>query len=201
MLAAAGGFSPGIWRRGIIIRPTASSTGAASPSAASTSTPGISWPPLAWLPVIVGLYTGAVENPPQNTKEDDAEDVCAPVRLARTEASSTQLWPPLLALVRENQPVLDAAAALEHVGVVGAAVALADDVGAAELELRGQGGGAGPLDVLLVVALALVDAAHQVDGVLGTYGLVGDAFELGDGGDAAVGGLAVTTEGHCGKAG
>jgi hypothetical protein len=63
----------------------------------------------------------------------------------------------------EDEAVLDAAAALEDVRVVGVGVALAGDVGAAELELGGQGGGAGPLDVLGVVGGALVRAAHHVD--------------------------------------
>lgn len=68
-----------------------------------------------------------------------------------------------LALVGQDDAVLDAAAALEDVGVVGGRVALADDVGAAELEGGGERGGAGPLDILPVVARALVGALHCLD--------------------------------------
>lgn len=49
---------------------------------------------------------------------------------------------PLLALVGQDEAVLDAAAALEHVLVIRRGVALADYVGAAKLERWRQVGGA-----------------------------------------------------------
>lgn len=92
-------------------------------------------------------------------------------------------------MLGEHEAVLDAAAALQHVCVVGAGVPLAGDVGAAELELGRQGGGARPLHVLGVVGGALVRAAHHVDLVQLADGGRGYAAQLGDGGQAAVSGL------------
>ncbi|KAF1731563.1 hypothetical protein CRV24_007749 [Beauveria bassiana] len=91
-----------------------------------------------------------------------------------------------LAQLRERERVLDTAAALEHVRIVGRGVTLTDDVGRAELELSGQRGGAAPLDVLVAVRGALVGAAHHVNGVEAAEGARRDAPELRHGRDAAV---------------
>lgn len=149
----------------------------------------------------LGPHEDAVQDVPQDRDEDDPEGIDRPVRRRRPAAPSLpatagQLGPPLLALGSQGDAVLDAAAALEDVGVVGRGVALAGDVGGPELELGGQLGAARPLYVLAVVARAPVVAAHDVDPVPGAEGRGGDALQLGRGGDAAVGGLAVSAEGQ-----
>lgn len=112
-------------------------------------------------------------------------------------AAPDKLGPALLALGGEGEGVLDAAAAAQDVGVVGAGVALADDVGGAEAELGRELRGAGPLDVLgAAPAGAVVGTAHQVDGVLGAEARVRDAPELRDSGHAPVGGGSVAAEGE-----
>lgn len=65
-----------------------------------------------------------------------------------------------------------------------------------ELQLRRQLCCAAPLYVLGVIAGALVLAAHNIDGVFCANIAVGDTFQLGDGGDAPVGGLLVAAEGE-----
>lgn len=55
---------------------------------------------------------------------------------------------------------------------------------------------AGPLDILGVVACAFILAAHQVDGMFCAEAWVGDAFQLREGGDAAVSCLLAATEGE-----
>lgn len=119
-----------------------------------------------------------------------------PAAAAAAAAAIRDVREPLLAEFGEDEAVLDAAGAAEDVGVVGAGVALAEDVGGAELELGGQGGGAGPLDVLGAVGAALVRAAHHVDGVQGADARGGDAAELRDRGHAAVGGGLVGAKGQ-----
>jgi hypothetical protein len=81
----------------------------------------------------------------------------------------------LLALVREHEPVLDAAAALQDVWVVGRVVALADDVGGAQLEVRRQRRRAGPVRIVAVVAGAGILAAHDVD-LVEASSITADAF-------------------------
>lgn len=143
---------------------------------------------------------GAVHDIPQDSDEDGPEEIRKPVHrlpgAAAPPAAAGQVGPPLLALAREDDAVLDAAAAPEHVGVVGRGVALAGDVGGAELELGGQLGGAGPLYVLGAVAGAAVVAAHDVDVVQGAEGLRGGASQLRGGGGPAVGGVAACAEGY-----
>lgn len=92
----------------------------------------------------------------------------------------------MFALCRQGKAILDTAGTLEDVVVVGRRVALAYDVGAAELEGLGERGGAAPLDVLGAVGGALVVAAHDVDVIeVADFG-VRETAQLGDGGDAAV---------------
>lgn len=84
---------------------------------------------------------------------------------------------PLLPFLCEHQAVLDTAAALEDVGVVRGFVALANDVGGAELELRRERRGAGPLDVIVIVVGASVLAAHHIN-FIEAFSVAADAFEL-----------------------
>lgn len=120
-----------------------------------------------------------------------------------TTATVRQVRKPLLTSLSEDEAVLDAAGAAQDVRVVGGGVPLAGDVGAAELELGRQGRDARPLDVLGVVAAALVRAPHHVDLVQRAYARRGHAPQLGGGGDPAVGRLgAAAAEGeglHGGK--
>lgn len=140
------------------------------------------------------LRPGRIYDPEQHADDEDAEEPGAPIRtlsvgirapqgltaLPTTTTTTTTATPsgkpaaaagvrdirePPLAEVGEDETVLDAAGAAEDVGVVGAGVALAEDVGGAELELGRQGGDARPLDVLGGVGAARVRAAHHVDGV------------------------------------
>jgi hypothetical protein len=84
-----------------------------------------------------------------------------------------------VSFIGEDKAVLDTAAAFEDVRVFGVIVSLADYVCGAELELFGERGGAGPLDVVLVVVCASVLAAHYVD-FIEAAGTAADAFELYD---------------------
>lgn len=140
-----------------------------------------------------------IQNQP-DTERDQAHDHPPPDLLTPPPLPLLlleQVPEPSLPELRQQQPVLDAAAALEHPGVLGAAVPLADDVRGAELELRRQRRGAGPLDILVVVVGALVDAAHRVD-----RGEVADALggasagQLRDGREAARGGHLVGAQGE-----
>lgn len=170
--------------------PSASATSSGPTTAASTAPTGSTSPS-----ILSAGHARRVENPSQDGEEDNAKDIGSPVRpfvIVTTAATATatslaQIRIPPLALVRESEAVLDAAAAAEDVWVVGVGVAFAHDVRGPELELLGQGGGAGPLDVFGAVAGAVVGAAHDVDGVEVAEGRVGEALELGRGGDAAVG--------------
>jgi hypothetical protein len=82
-----------------------------------------------------------------------------------------------VSFIGEDKAVLDTAAAFEDVRVFGVIVSLADYVCGAELELFGERGGAGPLDVVLVVVCASVLAAHYVD-FIEAAGAAADTFEL-----------------------
>lgn len=93
------------------------------------------------------------------------------------------------ALASQSEGVLDAAAASENIRVIGAGVALANDVRGHERQLLGQRGRAAPFDVLAAVGGALVGAAHHVNVVQRAQLLGRHAFELRDGRDAARGGL------------
>lgn len=143
-----------------------------------------------------GGETGVPDNISRHEDHDDAEDVRGPVCATTTPAAAANVGMSLLALVCEDEAVLDTATALEDVRVIRRGVALTDDLGAAKLEGRGQGRGARPLDVLGAIAGALVDAAHGVDLVQRAHGPAGYAFQLGYRGDAAVRGLAVGMEGE-----
>jgi hypothetical protein len=83
----------------------------------------------------------------------------------------------LVTLVGEDESVFYTTAPLQDVRVLGVVVALADDVGGAELELLGEGCGARPLNVILVVVGASVLAAHDVDFVVAASGAA-NTFEL-----------------------
>lgn len=108
-----------------------------------------------------------------------------------------EVWISSLALAGEGDGVLDTAAALEDIRVIGVGITLADDIGAAQLELVGDRGGTAPLDVLGPVGGALVGAAHHVDVDMAAQIRVGDALELGGGRHTAVCGLcAVAAEGE-----
>lgn len=71
----------------------------------------------------------------------------------------------LLSGCSQYKAILDATAAFEDVRVVWVIVAFADYIGAAELELRRQGGLAGPLNVFGAVLGARVATLHRIDRV------------------------------------
>lgn len=165
----------------------------------------------------IRLGPGGVHDPEQHAHEEDTEKPAAQVRAPRlvgvgaAEGPTVPTSPPgepaaapggrdvgeaPLAELGEDEAVLDAAGAAEDVGVVDGGVALAEHVGGAELELGGQRGGAGPLDVLGAVRGALVRAAEHVDFVQGAHARGGDAAELRDRGHAAVAGLPVCAQGE-----
>lgn len=112
-----------------------------------------------------------VYDPTQDTNEDEPEQrtgdllserlrlIASTIVVTPAAPSLTEL---LVSLVREYEPVLEAAASFEDVWVVRRVVAFADDVCRAELEFLRERGGTGPLDVVLVVVGARVLAAHYV---------------------------------------
>lgn len=53
-----------------------------------------------------------------------------------------------------------------------------------------------PLDVLSVIASAFVLAAHEINGIFCANVSAGNAFQLGSGGGAPVGGLLVAAQGQ-----
>lgn len=92
---------------------------------------------------------------------------------------------PPLALLGELESILHATTPLQDILIIGIIVALADDVGGAELELGRERGLARPLDVLGGVGAALVRAADHLGRVEGADGFFGDALDLRDGGQPA----------------
>lgn len=82
-----------------------------------------------------------VDDPTENTNEDNCKDQSAPVNATATvvePAAVGDVRVSSLALASQGELVLDAAAALKDVGIVGVCVSFADDVGTAELELLGE---------------------------------------------------------------
>lgn len=130
-----------------------------------------------------------VDDPAENANEDNGKDQSAPVNATATviePAAVGDVGVSSLALAGQGELVLDAAAALEDVGVVGVCISFTDDVGAAELELLGERRGAAPFDVLIAPGGALVGAAHDVDFVEVADGAARDAAQLGNGRYATV---------------
>jgi hypothetical protein len=130
-----------------------------------------------------------VDDPAKNANEDNGKDQSAPVNATATviePAAVGDVGVSSLALAGQGELVLDAAAALEDVGVVGVCVSFADDVGAAKLELLRERRGAAPFDVLVAPGGALVGAAHDVDFVEVADGAARDAAQLGNGRYATV---------------
>lgn len=182
---AAGGLRPWVRRWRIVVIRAESGIPTTTAASSSSTTPAA---PATGPPVLLTRHTRRVHDPAQDSEEENAKQDRAHVEIpVRATAAAAQVGIPALALVGEGEAVLDPAAALEDVRVVFGAVALADDVRGAELELLGQLGDTGPLDVLGAVAGALVGAAHDVDGEEVAEGLCGEAFELRGGGRAAVG--------------
>lgn len=136
--------------------------------------------------LVVGVRR--VYDPSRHTHKEQQEGKTSPAPGINRRTIGLNVGISPLALGRERNAVLDAAAALEDVRVVGAGVPLAYDVGGAEPQLLGQGRGAGPLDVGVVVGRALVGAAHEVQVDEAAERRVRDALELGHGADATVAG-------------
>lgn len=99
-------------------------------------------------------------------------------------------------LLRKQQPILHATAALQHPLIIRIPVTLTHDIRSAQLELRRQRCVAGPLDILLVIfsITAQICAVHLLDVVEITYFGWTGAVELWDCRDAAGGGLAVSPQ-------
>lgn len=171
----------GIWRRRVVTARAPSTR--TSPAVWSASrTVGVDGIPL-------GHAARRVDDPAEDTNKDDGEDQSAPINATAAVVEPTAVGDvgvSSLALASQSELVLDAAAALEDVGIVGVRVSFADDVGAAELELLGERRGAAPLDVLVAPGGSLVGAAHHVDLVQVADGAARDAAELGDGRYATV---------------
>lgn len=118
---------------------------------------------------------GGVYDPQRDTTESQPEQCrgqLLPERFGPVSVTTFVPTPPspvpvfavfLVAFVREHQSVLDTAATLQDVWVVGVIVPLANDVGRAEFEFVRERGGAGPLDVVLVVVGACILASHYID--------------------------------------
>lgn len=101
----------------------------------------------------------------------------------------------LLSLIREHKPILNTTAAFQNIRILGVVIALANNVGRAQLELFRQRRRTRPLDILIVVVCAAVLAPHDVDFVDAASGAT-DAFQLGECGDAPVRGLQPISEGE-----
>jgi hypothetical protein len=101
-----------------------------------------------------------------------------------------------LPLGGEQEPVLDATASFQHIGVIRRRVPFADDIGATQLEFGWQRRLARPLHVLRVVPRALVRAPHRVDLVEATYLRRRYTLQLRDCADASVAGLRAGAEGE-----
>lgn len=82
-----------------------------------------------------------------------------------------------LACVRQNESILEATASFEHMRIIWAVVAFADDIRAAKLELWRQRRGTSPFDVLGGEAGTLIHAADHV-GLVEALGAATDAVEL-----------------------
>lgn len=75
----------------------------------------------------------------------------------------------------QDQAVFHATTAFQNVWIGGGVVALADDVGGTKLELFGERGSTGPLNIIVVVVGPGVLAAHYVDFVE-AFSVSADAF-------------------------
>lgn len=191
------GFRPGIRRRRII--PPTTTTGSPTATTTTTTTPSA---PRSGLPPprLAGpgsaRRTSPVDDPGHDGEEYHPKHNPGPIRLSVSSLAG-QIRMPLLPLIRQDESVLHAARTAQHVRVFGGCVPFADDLCAAEFERGGQRRRAGPLDVFGAVACALVLAAHHVDGGLeGAEACWGYAFQLRDGGDAAVGCFGAGAEGE-----
>jgi hypothetical protein len=133
------------------------------------------------------LGRGTVHGQANNEHDDAANEEQGPPSTVGVRGRG-QVGIAALTTGGQGDLILDGTAALEDVGVVGAGVAFADDIGAAKLELLGQLGGAAPLDVLVTVRGALVGAAHNIEAGLGEAAQrrMRYALELRDGGHAAM---------------
>ncbi|KFY10638.1 hypothetical protein V492_04909 [Pseudogymnoascus sp. VKM F-4246] len=105
--------------------------------------------------------------------------------------ATINLLPPL----RQQQPILHATTPLQHPRILRSIIAFTYDIRAPQLKLLGQISRARPLDILVVVIAAGVLAAHHIDAVV-TAAVAAGAFELRDGGDAAMRGLGGGAEGE-----
>lgn len=136
-----------------------------------------------------------VENPADDGDEEDPKQPGRQVPVASTTAAaSVEIRVAARTLLGQYEPVFDAAGAAKDVGVIRGAVALAHDLGAAELELGRERGAARPLYVLRAVAGALIHAAHGVDLVQRAHGPRRHALELRHGRHPAVRGLTARAE-------
>ncbi len=157
---------PAVRRRGVITPSPSPTTAIASPPR-TTTTSAASLPPKR-----------RPHNPPQHPQKDNPKPPPhppwrLPLLITTTiHPAPTQPPIPLLPRLRQQQPIVHATAALQHVRVVCRCETLADDVRGAELEFGGEGGGAGPLDVFGVVVGALVLAAEDGGLVVGAGGAV-----------------------------
>ena len=102
----------------------------------------------------------------------------------------------LLPQLRQQQPILNSTAPLQHPFIICVPVSLAHNVRRSQLELRRERRRTGPLDVFFVVVEASINATHCFQGVH-----VADAFrgtgtcELGDWSEATRAGETVWSEG------
>lgn len=162
-------FSPATSAESTAAAPRAPSPAVAAPAVAASAVPRL--PPCAVVGLLARVHARRVDHPEQDANKGDGEEDAVPAhfllflaaasRFSVTAAAAAafgassppstaptaleEVRVPLLALVGQDEAVLDAAAALEHVLVVGRGVALADDVGAAQLERGREVCGAGPL--------------------------------------------------------
>lgn len=161
------------WWRVVVAAPTSA---AATSAAAARTSPSIRVPGIP-----ATNDAGFEDHPNYDAKEDDPEKNGDALADLIVFAGSTPTSLPVSISVQplggKHQAVLDTAASLEDVRIVGRVIAFAYDVGRAELEFFGEGGLTGPLDVVVVVVGACVLAAHHIDFVQALC-VAADAFEL-----------------------